>query len=104
MVIDPNVQQKDIEYLSKGMDSMVLALARLEGKIDGMTQSYARKDEVDKEHIRLDDKINLLKEAVEHKVDKDEFKPYKDNFTWAMRIIIGAILMGMLALVGINQF
>ena len=104
MAIDPNVQQKDIEYLSKAMDGMIRALARLEGKIDGMTQSYARKDEVYKEHERLDDKINLLKEAVEHKVDKDEFKPYKDNFTWAMRIIIGAILMGMLALVGINQF
>jgi len=99
MQIDPNVQQKDIEYLSKAMDSMVMALARLEGKIDGMTQSYARKDEVDKEHVRLDDKIAALTKEIELKVSKEEFKPYKDNFTWVMRSIIAVIIGAVLSLI-----
>ena len=104
MVIDPNVQQKDIEYLSKGMDSMVLALARLEGKIDGMTRSYARKEEMEKEHTRIEKRFIEIEKRLEHKVDHLDFKPYKDNFTWAMRIIIGAIIVAILALLGLNSF
>lgn len=60
MDIDPRVQQRDIEYLSKAIEDLSLAMARLEGKIDGMTQSYARKAEVDKENLRLEEKIHDL--------------------------------------------
>jgi predicted RNase H-like nuclease (RuvC/YqgF family) len=86
MDIDPRVQQRDIEYLSKAIEDLSMAMARLEGKIDGMTQSYARKTEVDKEHLRLEEKITQLEVKTEERF-KAAHKEIEQNTNWRWKMV-----------------
>lgn len=95
MVVDPNVQQRDIEYLSKAVDDMTRALARLEGKIDGMSQSYSRKEEVDKEFLRLEKEIEKL--DLKQSLKNAELEQgINENTNWRWKMVglgVGATLL-----------
>lgn len=95
MDIDPNVQQRDIQYLSKAIDDMSKAIARLEGKIDGMAQSYARKEEVDKEHVRLEKEVEKLDTKLSNRIDDLE-KVVAENTSWRWKMVGMGVLATIL--------
>lgn len=86
---DPNaifaMQQKDIDFMKDAIREVKFSVAEIGTKLDVYNSTFARRDDFNKEVIRLE-------KLIECKVDTDVFKPVADSIQWTGRLLIGQIV------------
>jgi predicted nucleic acid-binding Zn-ribbon protein len=48
---------------------------------------------------KLDDFLERMEELEKTKADKEELDRVRSNITWAIRVVVGAVILGLLALI-----
>ncbi len=77
---DPQITQRDLTHLRESLVELKSAIQGLRGEIN---TTYVRKDV-----------LNPTIQGLREDVDK-----HSEWFTWATRIVIGAVILGLLAVV-----
>lgn len=107
----PNHEPTDIKWLKEGLndfrDEMRSGFKEINNRLDMYREDFETKDHAKESRGILWKKIKQIederiKEIMDTKADQDDVNDLKDFQNWAVRIVLGTVILAVLALV-INQ-
>jgi hypothetical protein len=87
---DPN-----INWLKDGLARIEKTVTKLSDKLDMYIDRFQTKDDAGNEYRRLEQHIAT-------KADKEDVQKIQESITWTARLIIGAVILAVLSLIGLN--
>ncbi len=98
----------EIKYLRRDFNKMEESLEKWIEKFDTATLNFVSRKEIEGHHKELakkmDDFHDDFNKGLAKKLDASDFEPYRKIFMRINWIIISAVVLGLLAVIGLTQF
>lgn len=97
---------QDIGYIKKDILKITNKIDATDTKLDAVLNHYIQREEfnakLDAYQHQLDSRIEGLHARLAEKLDVKEFEPYKQTLTKINWTILSAVILGLLALIGLK--